>query len=211
VARFEGRGRLAPAHAGATSAITTAIALLLGLRFAGDRTPGPIDQAIMTWISESTAAQDALLRLLVLPTQPFVLLPLIALITLAALLDGRRVGAVLALVGPAAAVAVNTWVLKPMFGRYYDDHLAYPSGHTVSLVAVLGALALLARPGLATRLVVAIGVLLVVGACVGMIGLGYHYLTDVVGGVAFAVAAILGIAAALDVLARSRKVAESAR
>jgi membrane-associated phospholipid phosphatase len=211
VARFEGRGRLAPAHAGKISAITAAIALLLGLRFAGDRTPDPIDQAIMTWISESTAAQDALLRLLVLPTQPFVLLPLIALITLAALFDGRRAGAMLALVGPAAAVAVNTWVLKPMFDRYYDDHLAYPSGHTVSLVAVLGTLALLARPGLPTRLVVAIGVLLVVGACVGMIGLGYHYLTDVVGGMAFAVTAILGIAAALDVLARSRKGAQSAR
>lgn len=211
MAQFEVPARMAPAHGGAISVLTAAVALLLGLRFAGDGTPGPIDQAAMTWVSASTAGQDGLLRLLVLPTQPFVLIPLIALIALAALLGGRRAGVLLALVGPAAAVAVNTWVLKPVFGRYYDGNLAYPSGHTVSLVAVLVTLALLARPGVGTRLVVAIGVLLVMGACVGMIGLGYHYLTDVVGGAAFAVAAILGLAVALDVLARAGQGAASAR
>ncbi len=100
----------------------------------------------------------------------------------------------LAVTGPALAVAVNTWVLKPAFGRYYDDHLAYPSGHTVSLVATVTVVALSVSTTRTRVLTVVVGVVLTGCAAVGMAGLGYHYVTDVVGGAATAVAVTLGMA-----------------
>ncbi|WP_245788467.1 phosphatase PAP2 family protein [Amycolatopsis marina] len=181
------------------------VTLLLGIVYAGDRGPGPFDQSIMSRIEESTANQDTLLRLLVLPTEPIVLLPLLAVLALTALLGRGKRELALVLAGPAVAVALNTWLLKPAFGRYFDDHLAYPSGHAVSLVAVFTVLAVLARPGVATRLVVGIGVLLTLGAGVGMAALGYHYPTDVLGAAAFAIAVVLGIAAGLERLPGAEK------
>jgi membrane-associated phospholipid phosphatase len=51
-------------------------------------------------------------------------------------------------------------------------------------------LVLLARPVAARWIVVAVGAVLLIGAGTGMIGLGYHYFTDVVGGTFFAVAVV---------------------
>jgi membrane-associated phospholipid phosphatase len=87
-------------------------------------------------------------------------------------------------------LAANTWVLKPLFDRQNDGYLVYPSGHTVSLVSTLAVLVLLARPGVARWIVVAVGAVLLIAAGTGMIGLGYHYFTDVVGGTFFAVAVV---------------------
>lgn len=209
--RIAASAPLAPARSSPAIAACLIVTFLLGLVVARERSGGMLDQSIMNQIRESTADQDGLLRLLVLPTEPFVLLALIAALALAALLGANTNALVLALGGPAFAVALNTWLLKPAFGRYYDDHLAYPSGHAVSLVAVLTVLAVLARPGLATRLVVGIAVALTAGAGVGMTGLGYHYPTDVLGAATFAVAVVLALAAGLDRRTRTTNRQGSAR
>ncbi|SFQ60153.1 hypothetical protein SAMN05421810_110146 [Amycolatopsis arida] len=170
------------------------LTLLLGLWHAGEGVPGPVDGAVERAVDAAFAGRLPLLRLLVVPTEPPVLLVAVAAIVLLCALDRWWSGAALALAGPALAVAANTWVLKPAFGRHYADHLAYPSGHTVALVSVLTVLAVLARPGRARRAVVGAGVVLTVAAGGGMVGLHYHYATDVLGGAAFAVAVVLGLA-----------------
>jgi membrane-associated phospholipid phosphatase len=126
-------------------------------------------------------------RVLVLPTEPYVVLPALALLVFWC--RSRPWDAVFVVVAPALAVAANTWVLKPVFDRWKGDTLVYPSGHTVSLAATLVvAYVLIER---SRTLVVVLGVVLLTGATLGMVGLEYHYATDVPGGVLFAIFAVL--------------------
>ncbi len=128
------------------------------------------------------------LHALVLPTEPYVLVPALALVAAWCLYARRPWDAVFVVVAPALAVAANTWLLKPAFDRWKNDTLVYPSGHTVSLVATLVVVFLLVRG----RMVVAVGAVLLACASVGMVGLGYHYVVDIVGGTFFAVFAVIG-------------------
>ena len=166
------------------AAMCALLALGLGIPFAGERTPSTLD----------TAAADAaahlgpgLLDVLVLPTEPYVLLPALALAVLYCLKTRRRTDAARVIGGPAIAVALTTWVLKPLYDRWKNDTLVYPSGHTVSLVATLTVLVLLTRKLIA----LVIADVVVLAAATGLVGLGYHYLTDVIGGALFGAAVAL--------------------
>ena len=79
---------------------------------------------------------------------------------------------------PVVAVAASR-ALKPVFGRIKEDGLAYPSGHTALMVAVLGML-ILAIGARRWLLWVAVGF-----ALLGILGqaVTYHYFTDAVGAV----------------------------
>ncbi|ASR35508.1 hypothetical protein BAY61_11415 [Prauserella marina] len=159
--------------------------LALGLPFAGERAATGPDAAVASW---AELLPRPLSSALVLPTEPPVILAVIAIVAL--FLGTRRdwTGVTLIVAAPSIAVALNSLVLKPLFGRYYADHLAYPSGHTVSLATVVVVLALLAPRRRTKAWVAAAGVLLVTAAGLGMAGLGYHYATDVLGGALWAVA-----------------------
>ncbi|NKY32137.1 phosphatase PAP2 family protein [Nocardia speluncae] len=85
---------------------------------------------------------------------------------------------------PELAVAVNTWALKPWWGRPLHDYLAYPSGHTVHLVSVITALVLLLRSTRARAVIVALATAGWCAGAAGMIALDYHHATDIVGGAA---------------------------
>ena len=157
--------------------------------------PGALDG----WAAATAVRVSAgVLHALVLPTEPYLLIPAIALIAGVCFYRHRRRDAALAVTGPVVAVAMNTWALKPAFGRLKDGALAYPSGHTVSLVAVLVVVVLLVR-----MKTVAVVVSVVLAGCgaVGMIGLGYHFLTDIAGGVCFAA----GVVTALRVVLSPRR------
>ncbi|KAA9166173.1 phosphatase PAP2 family protein [Amycolatopsis acidicola] len=104
---------------------------------------------------------------------------------------------VLCVLGATVPVLLNTFVLKPVFAHHLDDYLAYPSGHTVSLVAPLTVLVLLARQGIPRLVTLAVAVVVTACAGVGLVGLGYHYPLDVVGGACFAVAAVLTLSLCL--------------
>jgi membrane-associated phospholipid phosphatase len=69
-------------------------------------------------------------------------------------------------------------VLKPLFGRERESAFAYPSGHTATLVVVMGMVVLAAGAALWVVLIA------VVYSLLGMLGVGvsYHYFTDTVGG-----------------------------
>ena len=91
----------------------------------------------------------------------------------------RRIWALVPLIGVVPYLAVHvTEVLKPWFGRMKEQGLAYPSGHTTMIIAVLGMLVLASG---ARRWVVAAAV---VFAGLGMLGqaVTYHYFTDTLGG-----------------------------
>jgi membrane-associated phospholipid phosphatase len=84
----------------------------------------------------------------------------------------------LALVTPVVGV-LSVETLKPLFGRFKDEALAYPSGHTTVMVVVLGMLIL---AGGARRWLIWVAVAF---AALGVLGqaVTYHYFTDAVGAV----------------------------
>jgi membrane-associated phospholipid phosphatase len=165
------------------------LALVLGLVFAGDRAPSGIDD-----VARSAVAgwPHGVLRALVLPTEPYVLLPALALLVVRCLRASRPWDALFVVLGPSVALAVNTWLLKPLFDRWKGDTLVYPSGHTVGMVSTIVVVGVLVH-GRARTVTAVVGSVLLVGVTVGMLGLGYHYLTDVVGGALFAVFAVLAV------------------
>lgn len=157
--------------------------LALGLLVAGDHSPLGVDDLVWSAVA---GWPHGLLDVLVAPTEPYVVVPVLALVAL-------RYRSFFAVLAPSAAVAVNTWVLKPLFDRWKGDTLVYPSGHTVSLVAMLVVVFVLVG-GRARAVTAAVGAVVVVASAAGMVGLGYHYVTDVLGGACFAVFAVLAIA-----------------
>ncbi|MEV6910969.1 phosphatase PAP2 family protein [Amycolatopsis sp. NPDC051071] len=190
-------------------AVTCAVIMVvLGVLVSGEGLTGP-DALADNWVRRTFGADTDLLRLLVLPTEAYVLIPVACVAAGVCLLGRRRPEAALAVVGPLVAILANTWVLKPLFDRWKSTWLAYPSGHTVALVAVLTVLVLLARPGVATAVIAVVGAVVLVSVTIGMIGLGYHYLTDVVGGTLFAIAAVCATWESLSWAVRRRAPAPS--
>ncbi|WP_410654795.1 phosphatase PAP2 family protein [Amycolatopsis sp. lyj-112] len=172
-------------------AVTCAVIMVvLGMLVSGEGLSGP-DAVADSWVRRTFGADHDLLNLLVLPTEAYVLIPVALLAAGLCLLSHHRLEAIVTVAGPLIAILANTWVLKPLFDRWKNTWLAYPSGHTVALVAVLTVLVLLARPGVATAVIAMVGAVVLGSVTIGMIGLGYHYLTDVVGGTLFAIATVL--------------------
>jgi len=117
-------------------------------------------------------------RWLLFFTDPRVL-ALVVVATLAVALYRRRWRLSIAtLVCPLLAMGLAR-LLKPVFGRENGGAFAYPSGHTTTMVVVVG-MAVLASGVALWAVLVAIPF-----ALLGMIGQGvtYHYFTDTVGGV----------------------------
>jgi len=123
----------------------------------------------------------------------------------ACLVTRRLNGVVLALVAVFVATRIDEWLLKPLFHRTYLGALSYPSGHTTSVVTIIACYVVLfllpPRRPLARRwLLAGLAVLLalVVITALGVIGLRWHYLTDVVGGAAVGVAAVCALCLLID-------------
>lgn len=163
------------------------LALALGLVLAGDHSPSGVDDVVWSAVG---GWPHGVLDVLVAPTEPYVLLPALALLLVRC--RSRPWDALFVVLAPSVALAVNTWVLKPLFGRWKNDTLVYPSGHTVSLVATLVVVFVLVH-GRARAITAVAGTVLLVAAAIGMVGLGYHYVTDIAGGALFAVFAVVAV------------------
>jgi len=166
------------------AAVCGLLAVLLGLPFAGGTTPGAVDATVAGWTAHLS---PAVLRVLVFPTEPYVVIALGILAVVLCLRAERRADAAFALGAPLLAILLTSLLLKPLYDRWKNGTLVYPSGHTVSLVAVLTVLVLVTRKAF----VVVLSALALLAATAGLVGLGYHYLTDVAGGTLFAVAVVL--------------------
>ncbi|WUV13378.1 hypothetical protein OG738_41960 [Amycolatopsis sp. NBC_01488] len=166
------------------AAVCGLLAVLLGLPFAGGTAPGAVDRAADAAVAHLS---PGVVRVLVLPTEPYVVIVLAVVAVVLCLRAGRRLEAGLALAAPLLAILLNSFLVKPLYDRWKNDTLVYPSGHTVSLVSVLTVLVLVTR----RAFVVVLSALALLAATAGLVGMGYHYLTDVAGGTLFAVAVVL--------------------
>ncbi|MGV9679863.1 phosphatase PAP2 family protein [Nocardia sp. NPDC003482] len=169
----------------AAGALTTA---LLPLGFPANGGPTDLDRAVGAEVDRTVG--PSVLDALVVPSNGYVVLPLLALAALWCALRRRWWAVAFLLVVPELVVAVNTWLLKPLWHRHLHDYLAYPSGHTVQFVAVATAFVLVLERARARIVAAAVAVVVLAGVAVGMVGLGYHYPTDVLGGAGAAIALV---------------------
>jgi undecaprenyl-diphosphatase len=106
---------------------------------------------------------------------------------------------------PLAGV-LSDIVLKPLVHRVHYSSLLFPSGHTTGAFALALTVAVLVLPRADTRLLPAVARLLVGIAAlaaasvtaVAVVALGWHYVTDAIGGVVTAVVAVVGVAGVVD-------------
>ncbi|ATL67567.1 phosphatase PAP2 family protein [Nocardia terpenica] len=190
--------------ASATVAIGVLVTVLLPLSFPAGGGPTGFDRAIGDRIHRALDAHPGVYRALVIPSNAYVLIPLLAIGVLWYAWRRQWWRAGFLLVVPELVVAVNTWALKPLWHRHLQHYLAYPSGHTVQFVAIAAAFVLVATTLRVRVIEITVAAVVFAGVAVGMIGLGYHYPTDIVGGIATAVAAVL-VASAVCAVVGSRR------
>ncbi|MGW2661258.1 phosphatase PAP2 family protein [Nocardia tengchongensis] len=166
------------------------VTLLVPLTFpAGGGSTGA-DLPLEDGIHSALDAHTWVYRVLVFPSNSPVVLTL--LVACAGWMAYRRQWwqAGFALVAPEVVVAINTYALKPFWERKLEHYLAYPSGHTVQLVAVVTAFALVTESRRVRSVTVIVMAVVLPAVMIGMVGLGYHHPTDVVGGTTAAVALV---------------------
>lgn len=156
-----------------------------------------------TALADAVAAgpPSALDRWLVAPSDAPVVLLALVLATAWFAWQRRWLAAVTMIVVPELALLLNTWVLKPLFDRPLHDYLAYPSGHTVHLVAVACTFVLLSDSRPARQVVTVVAVVALIAAALGQVGMGYHFLTDVIGGAAAGLGIAVSSCTAVELLA----------
>ena len=147
-------------------------------------------------------------------SEPAVSLSVIVLVAALAAVARRWRLVVLAALGPAAAVVVTEYVLKPLIDRYLfhpgipvpvlqaDYSGAFPSGHETG-VASAAVLAFVAVGQLRVSAAARAALTAVLAAWTALAALGlprsyYHYATDTVGALGVAVVVVLGGAWAID-------------
>lgn len=206
----KGHGRLVPAAARVPAValvlVAAAVLLLLGLRVAGTSGPLDVDRSVddrlVYRFGDLRHAFEALIEL----GSPAGVAVLVGAVSALCLIRRARRAALLVAVGPALASLLAEVVLKPLVRRYYGDDLAFPSGHAAGSSAVALALAVLLLPGSALQglapaarrgLVLLVAVLLS-AVPLGLLVLRAHFFTDVLAGVALAVACVVPIALVLD-------------
>ncbi|MFJ2668805.1 phosphatase PAP2 family protein [Nocardia fluminea] len=169
---------------GAGAAMTAAIPLT----FSANGGPSELDAVV-----PQHTVSPGLAQVLVAPSNAPVVVALLVAACAFFALRRQWWQAVTMLVVPEMALAVNTWLLKPLWDRQLDDHLAYPSGHTVHLVAVATTFACLLTDLRARIAVATLTVLALIAITPAMAELGYHHPTDVLGGAAAAASMAIGL------------------
>jgi len=207
--RWAGRpllgARQRQSRAWALLAACVVVAVVIGVAFAHQSTADWFDRVVDDPVIRLLSGHPGLLLWMQDPgTQvPAGLLSLA--MAVACLVTRRLNGVILALVAVFVATRLDELLLKPLFHRTYLGALSYPSGHTTSVVAIITCYVVLFllpphRPLARRWLLAGLAVLLVllVITALGVIGLRWHYLTDVVGGAAVGVAAVCALCLLID-------------
>jgi membrane-associated phospholipid phosphatase len=163
-----------------------AVAAMFALGWAVGKRSTPLDR----WFHRF---EDSPVSWLLFFTDPWVLMIVLLFCVIAARYLGRRRLAVAMVVSPVFGI-VLVELVKPVFGRLAGSSLAYPSGHTTTVVIVMGMFVLLvgARPSA----VVVAAVVAILGA-IGQ-GVTYHYFTDTVGALLLGIAVVCTAAAVTE-------------
>ncbi|MFI7667101.1 phosphatase PAP2 family protein [Nocardia sp. NPDC049526] len=167
------------------------IAVTLPLTFPGDGAATDLDRALAQPIHSALDDHPGGYEALVIPSNGYILIPVLLAAASWFGYRGQWRRAVAMVVIPEFVVGINSWVLKPLWDRPLHDYLAYPSGHTVHLVAIATAFVVLTDSRRARVGTIVIATAALVCAAVGMIGLAYHLPTDILGGAAVAIALVV--------------------
>lgn len=186
-----------------------AVVAVLGALFAGQSQPDRLDAAVGHWLRSSIGTHPAPLHVLANFGEPPMVTALTVVLVLAALAARRWRGAVLPVVAVPLAAALTELALKPLFGRTIGGALSYPSGHATSDFALAAVAAILfagpARPRIpafARRLLLLGAFLFAAVVAVAVVGLWYHYFTDIIGGAAVGSGTVVLTALVLSALPR---------
>ncbi|MRH88284.1 phosphatase PAP2 family protein [Nocardia sp. SYP-A9097] len=156
--------------------------------FPADGGPTGLDNSLDGHIHSSFDAHQWLYRVLVAPSNNYIAIPLQLGAALRFAYRRQWWATGFMIIGPEVAIMVNSFALKPFWDRQLHHYLAYPSGHTVQLVAIVTALALVSESTRARVTIVVVMAVVLPVVLVGMVGMGYHHPTDVIGGTAAAIA-----------------------
>lgn len=185
--------------------VTALVTLVLGLHYAGQHSAGRIDKALDTRLRYHLRGHLLLLHRIVALADPLTVVVVCALLGVAFFVLRRRRLAALAVLGPATASGTTEFVLKPAFGRRLNDWLSFPSGHTTVSVAIAIVLVVFflgpSRPAwsAAARWTASAAAVIGAGAvATALVGSGYHYATDTIGGLCAAVCVVLSVALVID-------------
>lgn len=176
-----------------------------GLAAAGKAHGNVLDRPIDSWIHARIGSHYAELH--GISTVGLIASEVAAAVIVAATLATRRLNAAaLTVISVPVAFVLTEYVLKPLVHERINSWLTYPSGHTqaVFCVVAIAAVLLVSRPRSSSPapwlrvliVILAAGVGCAVG--VAMIGMGFHYFTDTVGGAAVGCGVVLATAFGLD-------------
>ncbi len=200
------------AEAGLLVAAAAVGVAILGFHYAGNRRAGRLDTAIDNRLQAHLHEHLLTLRRLITVGDPAVVVFLGICLVVAFLVLRKPRLALLAAAGPAAAAILSEYVLKPLIGRHIRESLSFPSGHTTGVVAlaIVVAVAMLGPQHppwpLPARWVICAVALAGAGAvATALVGAGYHYATDILGGACVAVAVVLSAAMLIDWAAAHRR------
>ena len=190
--------------------VAAVLVLVLAVRYAGSRTLSPFDEHIMVRIYAWYPDRRALAhRVADLGGSIVVFLAVVSVVVWAYVRKQPRAMA-LAILGPAVAIVLTEYVLKPAVDRRLLGYLTYPSGHSTGAFSVATVLAvLLVGSGRRTRLAARIAAVVVLFAvcvlvAIPLVAAAYHVPTDTVGGACVAIATVLLLAVAIDAVADRR-------
>lgn len=192
--RLRGSLRLAGIVLGA------AVTGLVPLTFPPDGGATAFDRSVMAPIHSAFDARPGVYQALVVPSNGYILVPLLLLAGAWFGYRGLWRRAAIMVLVPELALGLNALLWKPLWDRHLHDYLAYPSGHTVHLVAIATAFIVLVGSVRARLITFAAAGAAMLAAAVGMIGLDYHLPTDIIGGAAVAIATVLALCWAAQAL-----------
>jgi membrane-associated phospholipid phosphatase len=191
----------------AISVCCVVVVAVLGARYADNYRPGRLDARIDRILRYHLRTHIRLLNHFVDLAGPLLVLACV-LVVLGFAIGRRPRAAALAVLGPGLATGLTEVVLKPLVGRRLRGDLSFPSGHTTGAVSIAVVLVVFLlgpnRPKLRLSFRILLCVLAAAAAVVvaaAMVGAGYHYATDTVGGLCVAVAVVLAVSAVIDAVA----------
>jgi membrane-associated phospholipid phosphatase len=165
---------------------------------------GWLDRSIDSRIQAALASHNGLLVAVADIAKPSRVALLIGALVVACVAVRRLDGALLAVVGVPAAIAVSEG-LKQLFDRTLNGAPVYPSGHTTTAFALAAVVMVLvlcpSRHVLpfAVRLAITLAAMLIACAvALAVIGLNWHYFTDTLAGAAVGVGTVVGASLVLD-------------
>lgn len=193
---------------GVAGVLAAVVVAVLGVAYSGDAASSRVDRWLQSAVEGALPSAHAATLVVDFAGEPLGAVTLMGLLAAACLVLRRRRLGVVAVVGPCCTVLATTILLKPMIGRTINGaHLAYPSGHTAVVTALMLVLALLAVDLI--RAGTLVGVLLILAATTvaggtmawSQITLGAHYPTDTLGGFCTALAVVPATAWMVDQIA----------